>query len=87
MVGLSSDESLNTINWTDLLFLARLIPRILHNVNRVCYVFGGHVIHQITDITHTRISRYSITQLREADNYANTVMIFDFIYYRPKELN
>lgn len=56
------------------MFLAKIIPRILHNVNRVCYVFGGHVLHQITDITHTRISKYTIAQLRQADHLANQVI-------------
>lgn len=57
------------------MFLAKIIPRILHNVNRVCYVFGGHVLHQITDITHTRISKYTISQLRQADHLANQVIL------------
>lgn len=55
------------------MFLARLIPRILHNVNRVCYIFGGHVQHQIIDITYTRISRYTLAQIRQADAFANEV--------------
>lgn len=71
MVGLSTE---NLPDWNDLMFLAKIIPRILHNVNRVCYVFGGPVLHQITDITHTHISKYSISQLREADHLANQVI-------------
>ncbi|KAG4073581.1 hypothetical protein HA402_000805 [Bradysia odoriphaga] len=72
VVGLSSNEN---PNWNDLMFLARLIPRILHNVNRVCYIFGGHVQHQITDITYTRISRYTLAQLRQADAFANEALV------------
>lgn len=53
--------------------MAKLIPRILHNVNRVCYVFGGIVEYQITDITHTRICKYALSQLRCADSIANEV--------------
>ena len=61
-------------NWNDMMFLAKLIPRILHNINRVCYIFGGHIQYPIMEITHTRISNYSLSQLREADAIANEVM-------------
>lgn len=63
-------------NWDDMLFLAKLIPRILHNVNRVCYVFGDPIQYQITDITHTTLNNYVIKQLRQADAVANDVSIF-----------
>lgn len=59
-----------------MLFLAKLIPRILHNINRVCYVFGGKVVYQVTDITNTHLSKQVITQLREADAIANDVSTF-----------
>ena len=70
VLGLSTEAN---PNWEDMVFLARLIPRILHNINRVCYVFGGPVKHQINDITHTHISRYALSQLRQADHLANEV--------------
>ena len=69
-MGLSSDE---TPNWQDMIFLAKLIPRILHNVNRVCYVFGGRVQFPIQDITHTILSNYVLKQIRQADFIANEV--------------
>lgn len=59
-----------------MIFLAKLIPRILHNVNRVCYIFGGHVNYQVNDITHTLISSYTLSQIREADHLANEVRFF-----------
>lgn len=71
VLGLSSDGE---PNWNDMIFLAKLIPRILHNINRVCYIFGGHVQYQVTDITHTRISRYALSQLRQADHIANEII-------------
>lgn len=64
VVGLSSDPE---PNWEDMCFLAKIIPRILHNVNRVCYIFGGPVTYPVTDITHTHLSSVSLGQLREAD--------------------
>uniref|UniRef100_A0A0A1X6H0 GMP synthase (glutamine-hydrolyzing) n=1 Tax=Zeugodacus cucurbitae TaxID=28588 RepID=A0A0A1X6H0_ZEUCU len=72
VVGLSSSSE---PNWNDLIFLAKLIPRILHNVNRVCYVFGGPVQYQITDITHTTLNKYVLEQLREADAIGNEIII------------
>lgn len=72
VLGLSTED---TPDWNDLLFLARLIPRILHNVNRVCYIFGGPVQYPISDITDTKINKYSLAQLRQADHLANTVRI------------
>lgn len=73
VLGLSTEEE---PDWKDLLFLAKLIPRILHNINRVCYIFGGPVQYPITDITETRISRYTLAQLRQADHLANSVRYF-----------
>lgn len=73
VLGLSTEEA--QPDWDDLLFLAKIIPRILHNINRVCYIFGGAVQYPIYDITDTKISKYSLAQLRQADNVVNTVGI------------
>lgn len=77
VLGLSTEED---PDWKDLQFLAKLIPRILHNINRVCYIFGGPVQFPVTDITETRISRYTLAQLRQADHLANTVNVFTLIF-------
>ncbi|ALC40112.1 bur [Drosophila busckii] len=45
VVGLSTSTA--EPNWADMMFLAKLIPRILHNVNRVCYIFGEPVQYLI----------------------------------------
>ncbi|KAL5281588.1 GMPS family protein [Megaselia abdita] len=71
VLGLSSQVD---PNWNDLIFLAKLIPRILHNINRVCYVFGGHIQFPISEVTYTHISNFTLSQLREADAIANEVM-------------
>uniref|UniRef100_A0A1A9X0R6 GMP synthase (glutamine-hydrolyzing) n=1 Tax=Glossina brevipalpis TaxID=37001 RepID=A0A1A9X0R6_9MUSC len=71
VVGLSSSHE---PNWDDMMFLAKLIPRILHNVNRVCYIFGEPIQYQITDITHTTLNNYVIKQLRQADAIANDIV-------------
>lgn len=79
VVGLSSDIE---PNWQDMIFLAKLIPRILHNVNRVCYIFGGHVNYQVNDITHTLLSSYTLSQIRQADHLANEVILIFFCNIR-----
>uniref|UniRef100_A0A2M3Z059 GMP synthase (glutamine-hydrolyzing) n=1 Tax=Anopheles braziliensis TaxID=58242 RepID=A0A2M3Z059_9DIPT len=71
-VGLSSKD---TPNWQDMLFLAKLIPRILHNVNRVCYVFGDVVQYPVQDITHTLLTESVICQLRQADCIVNKILL------------
>ncbi|XP_055858359.1 GMP synthase [glutamine-hydrolyzing] isoform X2 [Episyrphus balteatus] len=71
VLGLSSDTE---PNWSDIMFLAKLIPRILHNINRVCYVFGKQVKFQFHDITHTNLNRYVLKQLRQADAIATDII-------------
>jgi len=73
VVGLSTSQE---PNWQDLLFLAKIIPRILHNVNRVCYIFGEPVQYLVTDITHTTLNTVVLSQLRQADDIANEVSGF-----------
>jgi GMP synthase (glutamine-hydrolysing) len=60
-----------------MLFLAKLIPRILHNVNRVCYIFGGKVKYLINDVTHTHLRQNVLSQIRQADFIANEVKILE----------
>lgn len=70
VVGLSSETQ---PNWQDMIFLAQLIPRILHNINRVCFIFGSPVVYQISDVTHTVLSKYTLGQVRQADHIVNSV--------------
>lgn len=56
-----------------MMFLAKLIPRILHNVNRVCYIFGDAVKYPVQDITHTLLTQNVIAQIRQADSIVNRV--------------
>lgn len=60
--------------WGDLLILARLIPKICHNVNRVCFVFGGAVKDLVQDITQTNLTPGVLATLRQADFLANQVL-------------
>ncbi|PNF33228.1 GMP synthase [glutamine-hydrolyzing] [Cryptotermes secundus] len=71
VVGLSSEKE---PDWDDMLFLARLIPRVCHNVNRVCYIWGGLVRDQVLDITPTFLTSNVLSTLRQADHVANQVL-------------
>jgi GMP synthase (glutamine-hydrolysing) len=70
VVGLSSEKE---PDWDDMLFLARLIPRVCHNVNRVCYVWGGLVRDQVLDVTPTFLTSNVLSTLRQADHVASQV--------------
>ncbi|XP_021918589.1 GMP synthase [glutamine-hydrolyzing] isoform X1 [Zootermopsis nevadensis] len=71
VVGLSSEKE---PDWGDMLFLARLIPRVCHNVNRVCYIWGGLVRDQVLDITPTFLTSNVLSTLRQVDLVANQVL-------------
>ncbi|XP_042232119.1 GMP synthase [glutamine-hydrolyzing]-like isoform X1 [Homarus americanus] len=60
--------------WEDLLVLARLIPKICHNINRVCFVFGGAVKDLVQDITQTNLTPGVLATLRQVDFLANQVL-------------
>ncbi|KAJ8668804.1 hypothetical protein QAD02_000063 [Eretmocerus hayati] len=75
VAGLSTDDNISESDeWQDLLFLAKIIPRICHNVNRVCYIFGNKVQHPVMDVTPTHLTPNVISTLRQADHVANQVL-------------
>lgn len=71
VVALSSNDS---PDWKSLMFLAKLIPKVCHNINRVCYTFGKRIKFQIQDITATFLSPGVISTLRQADHVAYSVI-------------
>ncbi|XP_049703918.2 GMP synthase [glutamine-hydrolyzing] isoform X1 [Helicoverpa armigera] len=62
-------------DWKDMHYLAKLIPRVCHNVNRVCYAFGGIIKEQVTDITPTFLTQQVISTLRQADDLATQILV------------
>ncbi|XP_071146838.1 GMP synthase [glutamine-hydrolyzing]-like [Mytilus edulis] len=72
VVGLSTDEK---PPWTSLMYLAKLIPRICHNINRVVYIFGGSVKYPLEDITPTYLTSGVLSTLRQADYLCTKVLI------------
>uniref|UniRef100_K1R7T0 GMP synthase (glutamine-hydrolyzing) n=1 Tax=Magallana gigas TaxID=29159 RepID=K1R7T0_MAGGI len=71
VVGISSDSE---PNWENLMILAKLIPRICHNINRVVYIFGGSVRFPVEDITPTYLTNGVLSTLRQADYLATEVL-------------
>lgn len=70
-VGISSEKE---PDWSDLLYFATLIPRVCHNINRICYVFGGPVEYPVNDVTQTNLTPNVIGTLRQVDFLANQVL-------------
>ncbi|RZF38466.1 hypothetical protein LSTR_LSTR011956 [Laodelphax striatellus] len=73
VVGISCASS--SPSWQDLSFLANLMPRVCHNVNRVCYVAGPLVKDQILDITPTFLTTHVLSTLRQADFVATQILM------------
>ncbi|KAM3875338.1 GMP synthase [glutamine-hydrolyzing] [Diretmus argenteus] len=69
--GITSKEA---PHWESLMFLARLIPRMCHSINRVVYVFGSHVKEPPTDITPTFLTTGVLSTLRQADFVAHSIL-------------
>lgn len=68
-------------NWEELKKLALAIPRTVHDVNRVLYVFGDKLTKEAeTGLTKTYLETDTIHQLQEADEIVNqTLLKYDLI--------
>ncbi|XKL68636.1 hypothetical protein PGB90_006405 [Kerria lacca] len=74
-VGISSKrEPESHLDWQDLFYYAKIIPRICTSVNRVCYVYGGLVKDQIIDITPTYLTRLVLSTIRQADHVVMQIL-------------
>ncbi|KAE9420905.1 hypothetical protein Angca_004007 [Angiostrongylus cantonensis] len=62
------------IPWKLLARYATIIPKLLHNINRVVYVFGEPVNYPVTTITPTYLNAFSVKMLQEADHLATEVL-------------
>jgi len=60
--------------WQDILYFARIIPKVCRNINRVCYAFGDQIEHHVTDVTITYLTPNVIATLREIDDRVNKVL-------------
>ena len=69
--GISSKDK---PDWGSSIFLARLIPRMCHNINRVVYIFGPPVKERPTDVTPTFLTTGVLSTLRQADFEAHNIL-------------
>jgi GMP synthase (glutamine-hydrolysing) len=69
LVGLSGKA-----DWQKLMAIAREIPKKLHEVNRVVYIFGDKLSQPDTSITPTHPEPEAVEQLRQADKHVNDVI-------------
>mmetsp|Transcript_41439 Transcript_41439/g.125469 ORF Transcript_41439/g.125469 Transcript_41439/m.125469 type:complete len:625 (-) Transcript_41439:53-1927(-) len=71
LAALSGEE-----DWPTLQRIARAIPKSVHGVNRIVYIFGDAAIEEtsVKDITPTRPSVEAFDQLRVADDAATKVL-------------
>ncbi len=71
VVALSGEQ-----NWDKLKMLALKIPKTVHDINRVVYLFGEKLTTQVqTSMTLTKLNRESIAQLQEADEIVNETLL------------
>lgn len=56
-----------TADWKHLMQLAKELPKVFHDVNRVVYVYGETITEPTTDITPTLLEHNAVDQLRQAD--------------------
>ncbi|VDN07613.1 unnamed protein product [Thelazia callipaeda] len=70
--ALSTNE--RPIPWNLLEQLARVIPRLLHNINRVVYVFGCAIEYSVIDVTRTYLNNFTISLVKWADRIAYDVL-------------
>uniref|UniRef100_A0A5K3FG57 GMP synthase (glutamine-hydrolyzing) n=2 Tax=Mesocestoides corti TaxID=53468 RepID=A0A5K3FG57_MESCO len=64
----------NKPHWDSLFFMAQIIPRICHNINRVVYAFGPRITNAINDVTVTYLREPVVETLREVDARVNAVL-------------
>ena len=62
-------------DWEDLVAFSRLVPRVCHNINRVCFVFGGPVEQPVHELTPTQLTPVVLATVRQADHLATQVLV------------
>lgn len=62
-------------DWQSLLELARTIPKVIRDINRVVYVFGEPVEGFVSSITPTKLSPDVIEEIRYVDHQVNQILV------------
>ncbi|XP_022085524.1 GMP synthase [glutamine-hydrolyzing]-like [Acanthaster planci] len=73
-------------DWEKLLVLAKMIPKLCHNINRVVYIFGDPVKETITDITPTFLTPGVLGTLRQADHLAQSELMRSGYYNKISQM-
>jgi GMP synthase (glutamine-hydrolysing) len=83
VAALSCNTSYNALelhDWENIMQLARELPKHVHEINRVAYMFGPAVSKSIKSITPTFISEGTIDQLQHADKaVSDTLFQYDLL--------
>ncbi|PAV82858.1 hypothetical protein WR25_21133 [Diploscapter pachys] len=72
VAGLSTDA--RPIPWEMLFTYASIIPKLIHHINRIVYIFGSPVQAPVDAITVTRLNRKTVEKLQLADKCATDVL-------------
>ena len=56
------------------MYFAKILPRVCHNINRVCFVFGGPLEHPVLELTPTFLTPIVMATVRQADHLAHQVL-------------
>ena len=67
----SGESNVCDIPWGLLFRIAKAVPRICHNINRIVYLFGDAVSEPIRNITPTHCEPAVLTKLQKADFVVN----------------
>ncbi|XP_064384216.1 GMP synthase [glutamine-hydrolyzing]-like isoform X2 [Halichondria panicea] len=62
-------------DWQHLMILAKIIPKICHNVNRIVWVFGDPVRGPVEEVTPTHLRATVLATLRQADHLAHQILV------------
>eukprot|EP00126_Sphaerothecum_destruens_P010200 Sdes_comp20689_c1_seq1m16225 len=69
------EQNLEKIPWNCLFQLAKLIPKLCHNINRVVFVFGTPICGPICNITPTTCTKDVLSKLQLADKIVNETLL------------
>ncbi len=71
-------------DWEELFRIAKEIPKKIHSINRIVYLFGDDIKEPVKEITETYPTEDVIKQLQQADDIVNNVL---FEYDLMKKLS
>lgn len=70
VVGLSGKQ-----NWDKMFHIAKEIPKVIHSVNRVVYIFGNKIERSNISTTKTYLNEEAVDQIKKADYFVNKSLL------------